>query len=132
MIRRKDAERFGAVKRLVKRTDGSKKKWSSGKERYGIIIASETDARKGTYGFNVTRRAVIAAAAGAALVIAAFAGLTVFSLFQSSYYATKADEMKSRIQAQASELDTYAGEIDSLGSALGGLRRSFKALSTNE
>lgn len=107
-------------------------KWSPGKETYSVIIASETDARKKTFGFCVTRRTVIAAAAAAALVIVAFAVLTVISVFQTLHYSARANGLKSDILIKSSLAETYAGEIESLGSKLNELKQNMRPSGTNE
>jgi hypothetical protein len=117
-------ERFGKT--------GGAGKWSPGKERYSVIIASETDARKKTFELCVTRKKAIAAMAAAVLVVVAFAALTVISVFQASRYSAKANGLKSDILIRSSLAETYAGEIDSLGSKLNELKENMRPAVTNE
>ncbi len=102
------------------------------KEVYSVIIASETDARKKTLGFHVTRKTVISLAAAAALVIAVFAVMTVVSLFQALHYSARTNELKSDILIQSSLAETYAGEIESLSSKLNELKQSMQSPGTSE
>jgi cell division protein FtsL len=102
------------------------------KEVYSVIIASETDARKKTLGFYVTRKTVISLAAAAALVIAVFAVMTVVSLFQALHYSARTNELKSDILIQSSLAETYAGEIESLSSKLNELKQSMLSPGTIE
>lgn len=124
-----NAKRF-VMKSLRKTKTGGK--WKPGKERYSVIIASETDARKQTYGFCITRKAVAAAAAAAALVVATLAILTLASVFRASQYSAKASELKSRIMTQSSLADTYEAEIGNLGAELSDLRKNMQPAGANE
>lgn len=126
-------KRTGSVKqRFLERLRIKKGKPGAPKEVYSVIIASETDARKKTLGFCVTRKTVIALAAAAALVIAGFAVMTVVSLFQALHYSAKANELKSDILIQSSLAETYAGEIESLSSKINELKQSMQSPGTNE
>lgn len=122
---------FGTTGRL-RNTKDTIRQWRPEREHYSVVIASETDARKRTYGFDISRRALIAASAAAVLVVAAFAGMTLFSVIDASYYSAKANELKGRVLTQSSKLDTYAGEINTLSSELNDWRQDFKPSGTGE
>lgn len=128
-------KRLGNVKQRPKEDRLRIKKGEAGKlspETYSVIIASETDARKKTFGFCVTRKTVIALAAAAVLVIAGLAVMTVISVFQALHYSAKANELKSDILIQSSLAETYAGEIESLSSKLNELKQSMQPPGINE
>jgi hypothetical protein len=93
-------------KRAKTHADGGAMKQRVREEQYSVIIASETDVRKKTLGFVISRKALIAAASAAVVVVAAIAVFTVMSVVNASHYSAKANELKNRITNQSSVVDT--------------------------
>jgi cell division septal protein FtsQ len=123
-----DVKHISLIKRArkTKGNGAAAKRRNLQKEQYSVIIASETDARKKTLEFLISRRAVAIAAAVAVLVVGAFAVLTIMSVFRASYYSAQSNELKNRITTQSSVLDTYAEEIDALSSDVDGWREKIQ------
>lgn len=91
-------------------------------EQYCVVISSESDIRKQPAVFSIKRRFAVIAAAGAAIVFAASATLTVMSVIQSARYSNRVEALETQVDMQSAILDAYSGEIDALEQELGGTK----------
>lgn len=81
-----------------------------GKEKYSIIITSETDARKKPRSFSLTRRALIFAVSAIFLLIFACSVGTVFSIVQANKYSERAEALKRQVDDKSGLVAAYKTE----------------------
>jgi cell wall-associated NlpC family hydrolase len=84
-----------------------KKRIPGKREKYSIIIASETDARKRSASLSLTRRTLIVGLSAVIFIVFVCAGTAVFSACRISDYSLQIENLKKQIEEQSALSDSY-------------------------
>ncbi len=87
-----------------------KKRRRKRKERYSIIITSQTDARKKSLVFSITRRVLIISLCTVIVTVIISAGVALFSSYKASGYEKQIAQLEEQINSQTACTKTYAEE----------------------
>ena len=81
------------------------------REKYSIIIASLTDARKSSKSISLARRTLILIFSGILVFVFVSAGATAVSILQISAYSSQLEDMKAKLSEQSRVIESFRAAI---------------------